>query len=148
MKTKTEIDKRKKRYGKKNPGAEATLNSEHPFYEFGNRGKGRPKKELCFTDKLRYQINKKKRFRKADGSILEASEMDLIVLKVVQELRTTTPLNIPLLNAVLNRLEGKPPETIITVDETQREVTQLTDDELGNIASQGRRGATQETGSS
>lgn len=105
MKTRTEIDKKE------------AEEAENLWWKSGNAGKGRPKRALCFTDKLRYQLSKKKKFRRPDGTEFESTELDLLTMKIVQELRTTVPINIPLLNTVLNRIEGKPQETI-SIDET------------------------------
>jgi len=80
-----------------------------------NNPDGRPPKRLCFTDALRRELTKKKKFRKEDGSIIESSELDLIALKVIRELRTSNPVNAKLLEIVLNRLEGKPQESV-TID--------------------------------
>lgn len=73
---------------------------------------GRPPRELCFTDIIRAELKRKKKFRRADGSIMEASELELIAMKVVRELRNDEPVNNKLLGIILDRLEGKPKESV------------------------------------
>jgi len=77
-----------------------------------NNPNGRPPKELCFTDKLRAELTKRKRFRRADGSLMEASELELIAIKVVRELRQGLTIDNKLLAIVLDRIEGKPKESV------------------------------------
>lgn len=77
-----------------------------------NNPGGRPRKELCFTDTIRRELNKKKRFRRSDGTLMEASELELIALKVVRELRQGLVIDNKLLAIVLDRIEGKPKETV------------------------------------
>ncbi|MDD4985169.1 MAG: hypothetical protein PHQ43_05185 [Dehalococcoidales bacterium] len=73
---------------------------------------GRPPKTLCFTDTIRDMLTKRKRFRRPDGSLMEASELELIALKVVRELRMGTTVDNKLLAIVLDRIEGKPKESV------------------------------------
>lgn len=73
---------------------------------------GRPPREHHFTEKLRKALTDKKTFKRQDGSLIESSELDLIIIKVIRELRTTSPVNVKLLEIVLNRIEGKPKELV------------------------------------
>jgi hypothetical protein len=73
---------------------------------------GRPDKRHCFTDIIRAELTKRKRFRRPDGSLMEASELELIALKVVRELRMGTTVDNKLLAIVLDRIEGKPKESV------------------------------------
>jgi len=77
-----------------------------------NNPNGRPPKVLCFTDIIREQLTRKKMFRRQDGSLMEASELELIALKVIQELRHGAPISHKLLNIVLDRIEGRPKESL------------------------------------
>lgn len=73
---------------------------------------GRPDKRHCFTDAFRAELLKRKKFRHSDGSLLEASELELIALKVIRELRTAPEINHRLLGILLDRIEGKPKESV------------------------------------
>jgi len=73
---------------------------------------GRPDKKHCFTDTIRAELTKRKKFRNPDGSIMEASELELIALKVIRELRTAPEINHRLLGIILDRIEGKPKEQV------------------------------------
>lgn len=73
---------------------------------------GRPPKELCFSDIMRAELLKRKKFRRADGSIMETTELELIVLKIIRELRSDTQVSHKLLNLILDRIYGKPRESI------------------------------------
>lgn len=73
---------------------------------------GRPPAERSFTEALRLELTKRKRFRRPDGSLMESSELELIALKVIRELRIGTPISSKLLEIILNRIEGKPKEMV------------------------------------
>lgn len=73
---------------------------------------GVPPRQLHFTQTLQKELTKRKTFRRKNGSVFDATELELITLKVIRELRESEPLNAKLLEIVLNRLEGKPKESV------------------------------------
>jgi hypothetical protein len=73
---------------------------------------GRPPNNLCFTVKFREELTKEKKFRRPDGTIFESTELDLIVAKVVKELRQGNGIDSKLLSLILDRVEGKPKESL------------------------------------
>ena len=77
-----------------------------------NNPHGRPPKELCFADIMRGELTKRKRFRRPDGSLMEASELELIALKIVRQLRNETEVSHKLLSLVLDRVYGRPKESV------------------------------------
>ncbi len=83
-----------------------------PKTGFSNNPNGRPPKELCFADIMRAELAKRKRFRRKDGSIMEASELELIALKIVRQLRNETEVSHKLLSLVLDRIYGRPKEQV------------------------------------
>lgn len=85
--------------------------------------------QMTFSDTLREELNKKKTFTRRDGSLMQSSELRLIAIKVIQELRTTSPVNSRLLDIVLNRIEGKPKE-FVEVDATMEVMNGLNPTEL------------------
>ena len=88
-----------------------------------------PKTKL-FSDCIREELTRRKRFRRPDGSLVDTSELELIALKLVRELRTTTPVNSRLLDIVLNRIEGKPKEYVELDASLEVDRGSLSDEEL------------------
>ena len=78
----------------------------------GGNPNGRPPNKLCFTTKFREELMKNKKFRRPDGSIFESTELDLIVAKVIKELRQGHGVDSRLLNIILDRIEGRPKESV------------------------------------
>ena len=80
---------------------------------YGSHRNREPKPKIPnFTTILREQLLKKKKFRRPDGTYMESTEMELIALKVIKELRTSIPVNTKLLSIIMDRTEGKPQESI------------------------------------
>lgn len=108
---------RKKRELKRSMRTANTLERKPKRGEVGRQNlkpnlNGRPPKELCFSDIMRAELLKRKKFRRADGSIMETTELELIVLKIIRELRSDTQVSHKLLNLILDRIYGKPRESI------------------------------------
>jgi hypothetical protein len=91
-----------------------------------------------FSEILRKQLLREKSFRRPDGTIFKASELEIITARVIKQLRKGRPLDIRLLDVVLNRLEGKPKEHVelTGIDGGAiKYVQELTDEQLETIAS-------------
>ena len=75
-----------------------------------------------------------------DGECIEAIEcLVQIWLKAIEKAKEDG--DIPALNAIMDRLDGKPRQTI-DANIKAMEVTDLSDSELGNIATSGGEGTT------
>ena len=85
--------------------------------------------QKLFSETLREELNKERTFRRKDGTLLTTTELRLIAIKVINELRTTTPVNSRLLDIVLNRIEGKPKE-FVEIDGTMEVMNGLSAQEI------------------
>lgn len=78
----------------------------------GQCGNPEPNQSKPFTAALRNMLLTKKVFKRPDGTLLEASELELIARRVAIELRTNPSFDVRLLELILNRLEGKVKEVV------------------------------------
>jgi len=65
-----------------------------------------------FSNMLRAILNKKKAFRKPDGTVFESTELELITSRAVKELRTAAHFDVKLFQAIMDRIDGKVTEPI------------------------------------
>ena len=78
----------------------------------GNLNNHPAAKKPTFTNTLIKLLTQKKKFRRPDGSLMESTELELIALKVIRELRSSTPMSSKMLDIVLTRIEGKPKDVV------------------------------------
>jgi len=65
-----------------------------------------------FGKTLRDMLLRKKVFRRPDGTLLDACELELIAKRVITELRTGAEFDVRLLEVVMNRVDGKVKEIV------------------------------------
>lgn len=66
--------------------------------------------DLVFSKQLRAELTKLRKFRRPNGKVVEATYVQLLVKKVMNELLNAPSLDVKLLEMTLNRLEGKVPD--------------------------------------
>lgn len=100
----------------------------------GNPG-GR-KRGPTFASVLTEMLSRRRRYKKSDGTVFESSEMELILKRALRELRTGLNFDVKLFETIMNRMEGKPKESL-TLDgglSIEHTVGEMSDEELVTIA--------------
>lgn len=86
-------------------------NKENPEGTFPDVRGGKPL-EPVFSKVLRSEMTRLRKFRKPDGEVLQLSYLQLLVQKIANELLQSPEMDVKLLEMVLNRLEGKVPDSV------------------------------------
>ena len=86
-------------------------NKENPEGTFPNV-RGGKQLDPCFSKVLRSEMTKLRKYRTEDGKRIEKSRLQLLTEKIWDQLYEAPEIDVKLLEMVLNRLEGKVPDSV------------------------------------
>jgi len=86
-------------------------NKQNPEGTFPNVSGGKAL-EPCFSKELRASMTRLRKYRTEDGKRITQSRLQLLIEKIWTQLYEAPEIDVKLLEMVLNRLEGKVPESV------------------------------------